>query len=463
MSITQKFDNGLFIFRRDLRIVDNHGLHLLFQHCKNIYTIFIFTPEQVSKANDYKSNNAVQFMIESLEDLKKNIMEKGGKLYTFYGSNEKVVKECIKELKIDLVCFNLDITPYARERDKEIIQLCEDNKTYVTYDWDYYILEPNQIVSGAGTPYQKFTPYYESAKKISVDVPLKSVSYPFIKSSKKMVYEISLQDAFQKFVTKENADLIVHGGRTNALKTLKTALKTQKHYSQTHNDLSKNTTLLSAYIKFGCVSIREVYYAFKGNHDLIRQLYWRDFYSQIMYHFPRVLDHALKPNYNKIKWPKNEKWFKAWTQGLTGFPVVDAGMRQLITTGWLHNRSRLIVASFLVKTLLINWKKGEKFFAQQLVDYDPANNNGNWEWIMGGGADSQPFFRIFNPWEQGKHFDPECVYIKEWIPELRDLDPKVIHQWDTEWENYKSIDYVKPICDYKKQKELVLKLYNQAF
>jgi len=463
MSITQKFDNGLFIFRRDLRIVDNHGLHLLFQHCKNIYTIFIFTPEQVSKANDYKSNNAVQFMIESLEELKKNIMEKGGKLYTFYGSNEKVVKECIKELKIDLVCFNLDITPYARERDKEIIQLCEDNKTYVTYDWDYYILEPNQIVSGAGTPYQKFTPYYESAKKISVDVPLKSVSYPFIKSSKKMVYEISLQDAFQKFVTKENADLIVHGGRTNALKTLKTALKTQKHYSQTHNDLSKNTTLLSAYIKFGCVSIREVYYAFKGNHDLIRQLYWRDFYSQIMYHFPRVLNQALKPNYNKIKWPKNEKWFKAWTQGLTGFPVVDAGMRQLITTGWLHNRSRLIVASFLVKTLLINWKKGEKFFAQQLVDYDPANNNGNWEWIMGGGADSQPFFRIFNPWEQGKHFDPECVYIKEWIPELRDLDPKVIHQWDTEWENYKSIDYVKPICDYKKQKELVLKLYNQAF
>jgi deoxyribodipyrimidine photo-lyase len=296
-----------------------------------------------------------------------------------------------------------------------------------------------------------------------VDVPLKSVSYPFIKSSKKMVYEISLQDAFQKFVTKENADLIVHGGRTNALKTLKTALKTQKHYSQTHNDLSKNTTLLSAYIKFGCVSIREVYYAFKGNHDLIRQLYWRDFYSQIMYHFPRVLNQALKPNYNKIKWPKNEKWFKAWTQGLTGFPVVDAGMRQLITTGWLHNRSRLIVASFLVKTLLINWKKGEKFFAQQLVDYDPANNNGNWEWIMGGGADSQPFFRIFNPWEQGKHFDPECVYIKEWIPELRDLDPKVIHQWDTEWENYKSIDYVKPICDYKKQKELVLKLYNQAF
>jgi deoxyribodipyrimidine photo-lyase len=171
----------------------------------------------------------------------------------------------------------------------------------------------------------------------------------------------------------------------------------------------------------------------------------------------------LKPNYDKIKWPKHEKWFQAWCKGFTGFPIVDAGMRQLVTTGWLHNRSRLIVASFLVKTLLIDWRKGEKFFAQSLVDYDPANNNGNWEWIMGGGADSQPFFRIFNPWEQGKHFDPDCVYIKEWIPELNELDPKVIHHWDTEWENYKKIDYVKPICDYKTQKELILKLYKAAF
>ena len=224
-----------------------------------------------------------------------------------------------------------------------------------------------------------------------------------------------------------------------------------------------NTSLLSAPIKFGCVSIREVYHTLKHNTQLIRQLYWRDFYSQIMYHFPRVLGHALKPNYDRIKWPQHEKWFEAWTQGKTGFPVVDAGMRQLVETGWLHNRGRLIVASFLVKTLMIDWRKGEKFFAQTLTDYDPANNNGNWEWIMGGGADSQPFFRIFNPWEQSKHFDPDAEYIKKWVPELREVDPKAIHHWDTEWSNYKNVGYVKPICDYKTQKDAVLKLYKSIF
>ena len=167
MSKQKKFTNGLFIFRRDFGIVDNHGLHLLSQFCEKIFTIFIFTPEQVSSSNEFKSTNAVQFMIESLEDLKKQIGEKSGKLVTFYGSNEKVVLECIQKWKIDLVCFNLDITPYARGRDAEIIHLCEKNKTYVMYDWDYYLHEPDKIMNGSGDPYQKFTPYYETAKKIN--------------------------------------------------------------------------------------------------------------------------------------------------------------------------------------------------------------------------------------------------------------------------------------------------------
>ena len=459
----KKGKKGLFIFRRDLRIEDNHGLHLLSNYCETIYTIFIFTPEQVSNANEFKSFNAVQFMIESLKDLSKSIREKGGKLFTFYGTNEKVIKECIESFKIDIVCFNLDITPYARERDEEVIQLCEKMRTYVIYDWDYYLHEPDQILNGSGNPYQKFTPYYELAKKKKVDGLLRYSSYHFAKSSSAVKNEISLEEAFQKFVKKENPHLLVHGGRTLGLLVLKNGVKTQHHYSVFRNNLSKNTTLLSAYIKFGCVSIREVYYAFRGNHELVRQLYWRDFYSQIMYHFPHVLKHTLKPNYDKIKWPQNERWFQAWCKGLTGFPVVDAAMRQLVVTGWMHNRGRLIVSSFLVKTLLVNWKKGEKFFAQSLVDYDPANNNGNWEWIMGGGADSQPFFRIFSPWEQGKRFDPECKYIKEWVPELRELEPRVIHNWDREWSNFKNIDYVKPICDYKKQRELIIHLYKQAF
>jgi deoxyribodipyrimidine photo-lyase len=182
----------------------------------------------------------------------------------------------------------------------------------------------------------------------------------------------------------------------------------------------------------------------------------------ILYSFPQVLGHALKPKYDKIKWHHNSSWFKAWCDGETGFPVVDAGMRQLNTTGYMENRSRLIVMSFLIKTLLIDWKHGEKYFATKLTDYDPASNNGNIQWVMGGGADSQPFFRIFNPWSQQEEHDNSCEYIKKWIPELTLLEPKIIHNWETEWKNYKDIKYPKPICDYSEQKDKCLKMYREA-
>jgi deoxyribodipyrimidine photo-lyase len=174
----------------------------------------------------------------------------------------------------------------------------------------------------------------------------------------------------------------------------------------------------------------------------------------------------MKPNYNRIRWHHNSAWFKAWCDGNTGFPIVDAGMRQLNSTGYMHNRSRLIVASFLVKTLLISWERGEQYFASKLTDYDPASNNGNWQWIAGTGADSQPYFRIFNPTEQGKKVDPNCEYIKKWIPELREVDPKTIHIWQDNWREHKepkNIKYPQPICDYKKQKELALDMYSSVF
>jgi len=383
--MTTNFENGLFIFRRDLRIIDNNGLNLLNDKCKNIYTIFIFTPEQVGNGNKYKSDNSVQFMIESLQDLASQISKAGGHLYTFYGHNDTVVADCIKAWNINLVCFNLDITPYAKERDAKIIKMCEHMKTYV------------------------------------------------------------------------------HGGRQEAVKTLKTAVRTQSHYSKNHNDLDKQTTQLSAFIKFGCVSIREVYKTLRSKTDIIRQLIWRDFYANILYSFPRVLGHTLKPNYDKIHWHHNKTWFEKWCKGETGFPIVDAGMRQLNATGYMHNRARLIVASFLVKNLLIDWREGEEYFASKLTDYDVASNNGNWQWIASTGADSQPFFRIFNPWEQAKNYDPKCEYIKKWVPELKDVPDKDILKWETEWETHKDIKYPKPIVDYKKQKDLALKMLGAAF
>ena len=460
--MTNKFENGLFIFRRDLRIVDNNGLNLLNEKCKNIFTIFIFTPEQVGSGNKYKSDNAVQFMIESLEDLVSQISKAGGHLYTFYGHNDKIVADCIKAFDINVVCFNLDITPYAKERDEKIIKLCEHMKTYVMYDYDYYLHDPGTIVNGSGEPYQKFTPFYQTCLKKKVESPTGPRKIHFKRSETHIPSKISLEQAFTKF-TKGNPDILVHGGRPEAIKTLKTAVRTQTHYSKTHNELDKQTTQLSAYLKFGCISIREAYKALHGKRDIIRQLIWRDFYANILYSFPHVLGHAMKQKYNKVHWHHNTNWFKAWCDGDTGFPVVDAGMRQLNKTGYMHNRARLIVASFLTKTLLIDWRDGEEYFASKLTDYDPASNNGNWQWVASTGADSQPYFRIFNPWEQAKNFDPDCEYVKKWVPELADVPDKDILNWETEFNNYKDTKYPKPIVDYKKQKDLALKMLGNAF
>jgi len=455
------FENGLFIFRRDLRIIDNNGLNLANSICKRIYPIFIFTPEQVTSANKFKSNNAVQFMIESLQHLASQINKMGGKLLCFYGHNDQIVSYLIKSLDINAVCFNADYSPYAIQRDSSIISICDKMGVAVEYGHDYYLLEPGTIVNGTGGPYQKFTPFYNVALRKKVEAPASLRKIHFASSNKQLEHSILLVDALKHF-TKINPDILIHGGRDNAINQLRIAAKNIKNYPRTHNELSHPTSQLSAYIKFGCISIREVYKTFRSKHDFIRQLFWRDFYANILYSFPNVLGHALKPSYNKIKWHNNTNWFNAWTKGETGFPVVDAGMRELNETGYMHNRARLITSSFLVKTMLIDWQKGEKYFATKLIDYDPASNNGNWQWIASSGADSQPFFRIFNPWLQAENFDPNCEYIKKWIPELASLEPKIIHNWATDWKNYKDTGYGKPILDYAEQKEKCLKMYREA-
>lgn len=461
--MSNKYENGLFIFRRDFRVIDNVGLNLANSICKRIYPIFIFTPEQVTGANKFKSDNAVQFMIESLQDLSSQISKMGGHLMCFYGNNNTIVSYLIKQLDINVVCFNADYSPYAINREMGIIQICDKIGIQVEYGHDYYLHPPGSILNGQGQPYQKFTPFYQSSIKKKVDSPASLRKIHFASSNKHLQYSISLDNSFKRFVGKGNENILVRGGRINAIKQLKIAGKNIKNYQKSHNNLIYPTSELSAYIKFGCISIREVYKIFRSKHDFIRQLYWRDFYANILYSFPYVLGSAMKPNYNKIKWHHNSNWFKKWTEGETGFPIVDAGMRQMNLTGYMHNRARLIVSSFLVKTLLISWEEGEKYFAQTLVDYDPASNNGNWQWTAGTGADSQPYFRIFNPWEQGKHYDPNCEYIKKWIPELNDVPNKDILNWNDTYSEYKHIKYPKPIVDYKKQKELALKMYSSIF
>lgn len=453
----KQYKNGLFIFRRDLRIIDNNGLNFLSNICENIYPIFIFTHEQVGSSNKYKSENAVQFMIESLENLSGEIIKNGGSLYTFYGNNNKIIKECIEKLKIDVIVFNFDITPYSRERDISIIEMCNKMQIPVNLVHDYYLQDIGTIKNGSGNFYVKFTPFYQACLKKKVSQPHSQKKINFSKSNN-IPKQISLKNALNKF-TKINNDILSNGGRENALKVLNIAVNTQQNYQKTRDDLSKQTTQLSPYIKFGCLSIREIYYALKNKKEIIRQLYWRDFYANVLYAYPKNIGHSMKPNYNKIKWHHNSNWFNKWCNGETGFPIVDAGMRQLNKTGYMHNRVRLIVSSFLTKTLLIDWRYGEKYFANKLVDYDPASNNGNWQWTASTGVDSQPYFRIFNPWRQTETLDKDCIYIKTWIPELKDVSTNIILKWYEKWQVNKDIDYIKPICNYNEQKEKALDMY----
>jgi deoxyribodipyrimidine photo-lyase len=462
--MSKKYENGLFIFRRDLRVVDNKGLYLANSVCKQIHPVFIFTPEQVTNSNAFKSENAVQFMIESLQDLSSQIDKMGGKLNCFYGENAAIIEQIIKEFNIEVVCFNTDYSPYAVKRDASIIKLCKKLGVSVETKHDYCLQPPGTIVNGAGTTYQKFTPFYQTALREKVDAPMAAKHIHFSGRGSKSSHTITLANAFRRFTAgTPNPDRIVRGGRQNAIHQIRIAAKNIKSYAKTRDQLNHYTSELSAHIKFGCVSVREVYKAFRSNEGFIRQLYWRDFYANVMYSFPQVIGSAMKPNYRHIQWNHNAGWFKKWCDGMTGFPVIDAGMRQLNATGYMHNRARLLVACFLVKTLLISWEKGERYFAQKLTDYDPASNNGNWQWIAGTGADSQPYFRVFSPWEQAKHYDSDCEYIKKWVPELEKVPNEDVLKWDEKYSKYSDVKYPKPMVDYREQKEAALKMYSSAF
>jgi len=455
------YENGLFIFRRDLRIQDNIGLNLANEQCKNIYPIFIFTPEQVSDKNKFKSDNSIQFMIESLDDLRENIKKKGGILNCYYGDNNIIIKKLINKWNIQAVYFNWDITPYAKKRDASIKKMCHSLNIECITCQDYYLYEPGTITSGSNEPYTKFTPYYNKVLPIKVLKPnyIRKYNFSNIKDG-----NIELIDAYFKFI-KPNKDILVNGGRENGEKIINN-LKNFRNYGKIRNNLHKQTTLLSAYLKYGNISVREIYekmISISGKSDLLKQLIWREFYAQLLFSHPHVLGNPLKPKYNKIKWVSNSTHLNSWKKGQTGFPIVDAGMRELNSTGYMHNRTRLITASFLIKTLLINWEEGEKYFATKLTDYDPASNNGNWQWVSSSGADAQPYFRIFNTWSQGEKYDNNAEYIKKWIPELQSVPSKDIHKWYISWKDYSNIDYPKPIVDYEEQREKALKMYKNIY
>jgi deoxyribodipyrimidine photo-lyase len=358
---------NIFIFRRDLRTADNTTLNLFKDN--KILPIFIFNEKQIDKdKNKYYSANAAQFLFESLDELP---------FLNFYYSKDdiSILQDLKKRFDIKTIGFNRDYTPYAINRDNEIKKWCKENNIDLITEEDYTVHKIGGVLKDNNTPYQKFTPFYNKAiiKKPAAIKIIKD--FDFTKDEKALKDVSFLRPTI-------NTKIKVNGGRNNALSIIK---RLKDNYFKDYDDerdypyLDK-TTKLSAYIKFGCISIREVYYALPVKHGIIRELIWRDFYANITFFFPYIFNNSFIKKYDKIKWDYNEELFNKWKTGTTGFPIIDASMRQINTCGWMHNRCRMLVASFLTKNLFIDWRKGEQYFATRLVDYDPSSNNGGWQW-----------------------------------------------------------------------------------
>jgi deoxyribodipyrimidine photo-lyase len=457
MQTSKKFEKALFIFRRDLRLEDNTGLAFALENAQKVILCFIFTPEQIEN-NPYRSDHCLQFMIESLEELEKEIIAKGGRLYLFYDKPEMVVTELIKIEHVDAVVVNRDYTPYSIKRDLKIDTACKKfGVSFYSFD-DALLHPPDQTLKGDGKPYTVFTPFYRNAMKLEVKLPFTHLYKNYYSGSIPLALDCSIYKTILA-----NRPLPPSGGRTAALKILEKMEQFSYYESMRDFPSKQGTTHLSAHLKFTTCSLREVYWAISrklgASSALIRSLYWRDFFTSIAFYFPHVFSGAFHSKFDRIQWNLDEHIFRKWCDGKTGFPIVDAGMREMNQTGFMHNRVRMIAASFLVKDLHINWRWGERYFAQTLIDYDPAVNNGNWQWAASTGCDAQPYFRIFNPWTQALKFDPECLYIKKWIPELTPIPSEIIHKWHQEKYHSQCPSYPTPMVDHARESKIALSIY----
>lgn len=425
---------NIFWFRRDLRLEDNVGLFHSLNSDKEVLPIFIFDDWILSQLP--KDDARVTFIHQQLEKIQKQLQEIGKSLAVFHGKPLEVFKKLISENKIHTVFTNNDYEPYARKRDLDLYQIFKENNIEFKTSKDQVIFEKSEVVKDDGTPYVVYTPYSnkwkENFKRIqlihynSEDYLNKIVlhAYPFLNLS-----DIGFETSNIKVTPFDVSNSLID------------------NYEATRNFPSLNkTSYLGIYLRFGAVSIRKmISKAIESNNEtFFKELIWREFFMQILWHFPHTTKSSFRPKYDEIKWENNEELFKKWCEGKTGYPFVDAGMRELNKTGHMHNRVRMITASFLCKHLLIDWRWGETYFAQNLLDYEQASNVGNWQWAAGSGVDAAPYFRIFNPTEQVKKFDKDLKYIKKWIPELE------------------TSHYPKPIVEHKEAREKCLQVYKAA-
>ncbi|BCY28995.1 cryptochrome/photolyase family protein [Flavobacterium okayamense] len=424
----------IFLFRRDLRLHDNAALFHALNSSKEVLPIFIFDTSILEQLP--KDDARVSFIHESLEDIQNQLNKKGKSLAVFNGTPYEIFKNLISENDIETVYTNHDYEPYARKRDKEINTLLKAHNIAFKTAKDQVIFEKSEVVKDDNSPYVVYTPFSKKWKENFSTSLLKNYpseellenitnhNYPFLKLT-----DINFEKTNIQLPKYNVSDQLID------------------NYQETRNfPAIDGTSHLGIHLRFGTVSIRKmVKKALESkNETFLNELIWREFFMQILWHFPHTINESFKPKYDNIKWLNDEKNFKKWCEGKTGYPFVDAGMRELNTTGHMHNRVRMIVASFLCKHLLIDWRWGETYFAQKLLDYEQASNIGNWQWAAGSGVDAAPYFRIFNPSEQIKKFDKDLKYIKKWIPELE------------------TSKYPEPIVDHKEARERCLKVYKEA-
>ncbi len=465
---------GIFLFRKDLRLYDNLALIELTKKCDQIFPIFIFDDYQINITEQnkyYRSNNAIQFMCESLLDLNKQL---DNKLTLFKGNPidilEKIFKILIKKYEI-ILGFNLDFTKYAIKRDSEINKLAKKyNIELINIEHDHTLISFDKMIKKDELAYMVFGAFYKNAIKTKVNTPIKCRFNKFI-NIKLIDFNFNIKNLNKLY--KENKFIAQHGGRTLALKKLNNN-DVYKNYSSKRDLLSFNTYQISAALNFGCISIREFYYIIKSNVEIKKQLYWRDFYTCILRYIPNANSYSLMMDdrFNKVKWPNNYKNWKLMMESKTGYLIIDASMRELVKTSYIGNRVRLILATFWIKYLLINPlhpKYGSQVgFSRYLVDCNTSQNKLNHQWFTdldlpgrrfakrGCNALTGRMMRIDN--EVIKKFDPNCEYIKKWLPELKDIPNKELYKWNNEIQKKYNIHY-SPIFEWEEQYKKYCKLF----
>jgi deoxyribodipyrimidine photo-lyase len=410
---------SIFWLRRDLRLDDNAGLYHALKGKHPVLCLFIFDKSILDKLED-KDDARVTFIYQVIEGLQTQLQKHGSTLLVLYDDAEQAWKKVLKGYEVTSVYTNHDYEPYAKTRDENIRQLLtEKNIRFNTYK-DQVIFEKGEVTKDDGLPYTVYTPYMR--KWYTKLTPFHLKAYPVS------------QYLHNLYITNYKAIPSL-----NEMGFIKSGMRfPDQHYEDVISDYAekrnfpavKGTSHIGLHLRFGTISIREAarkaYY--HKEKTWLNELIWREFYMMILDHFPKTMDHAFRPEYDRIKWVNDEEQFEAWCNGQTGYPIIDAGMRELNETGFMHNRVRMIVASFLSKDLLIDWRWGERYFARKLLDYEMASNIGGWQWAAGCGTDAAPYFRIFNPESQTKKFDPKLAYIKKWVPEYADFSkyPKPI-------------------------------------